>query len=95
MNLLFSPRQNERKIRVLVTSRPQLSAKDGLNSAKVISIHAHRSDIELYIRTEIEHKHYHRLLEEQIVTKLLERADEVYYPGCPESSLLTRDLGFY
>ena|SRR5437773_1174525 len=66
-------------VKVFVTSRPQLLSTDLLFNSDVISVQGHKNDIELYIRTKSEYQCYSPFLLEEIITKLLENADGMYY----------------
>jgi hypothetical protein len=75
LDFLKAARELGPKVKILVTSRPQLPAHEPLRSAEVISIAAHDSDLELFIRTGIEHKCYRPSMRQEIVSKLLSEAD--------------------
>jgi hypothetical protein len=75
LDFLKAARELGPKVKTLITSRPQLPAHEPLRSAESISIVAHDSDLELFIRTGIEHKCYKPAMQQEIVSKLVSNAD--------------------
>jgi hypothetical protein len=80
MNFMTTITTHQPQVKFLVTSRLQLPTYHGLSSAEVITIYAHDSDLEVFIRAKIEHKCYDPSLENEIVAKILNRADGLYKP---------------
>jgi ankyrin repeat domain-containing protein 50 len=77
MNFIDSAIRSQPNIRTLITSRPQISLDDSLNQATVVHITSHLSDIEKYIRENLQYtgKKFSIASKEEIVSKLLEKAD--------------------
>jgi hypothetical protein len=75
LDFLKAARELGPKAKILVTSRSQLPAHEPLRCAEAISVVAHDSDLELFIRTGIEHKCYNPAMQQEIVSKLLSKAD--------------------
>jgi len=65
----------ELTIKVYITSRPCVSLISNRTRAVVFSVEAQSADIEIYIRSKIQHQHYAPSLENEIVAKLVSQAD--------------------
>lgn len=78
LTFIVTAAKMEHRLRILFTSRPQLIINESLNVTDTIVIHAQQADIEAYIRASIEYKSYKPSLQEEIVRKLLARADGLY-----------------
>lgn len=78
LTFIVTAAKMEHRLRILFTSRPQLIINESLNVTETIVIHAQQADIEAYIRASIEYKSYKPSLQEEIVRKLLARADGLY-----------------
>jgi hypothetical protein len=62
-------------VRLFITSRPQLSIDGALKSVSTIRISGRKSDIETYIRSNIEYRRWRKDLREEVVSKVVASAE--------------------
>lgn len=74
MRFLIAATQLEH-VRLLITSRPQLSIDNALKSVSTILISGQKSDIETYIRSNIEYRRWRKELREEVVSNLVFSAE--------------------